>query len=599
MSNELENNEQNSKIRVLSGKQQIRARPEMWIGNKANPTHLAMEVIDNALDELTNGYANKITCNIDNENHVIDITDNGRGIPIETVTLPDGGKDDSVVAIFTRLFSGGKFNDNEYEFSIGTHGVGLGVVNALSKKLIAEVKKDDTTLYRYYFEDGDYVNKEIFQNKSIKFSTRIRFQILDDIFDNNQFLNQMIKNKLYLVKAKFENSKIYFNKEQLEELTFEDYVKKVLNLDKSKKLYKVSYIDKKNQKVIGFFTYSEFKDSYGDVNLNPCDGDYLNKFLNLYSKLALENINDPNVTKNDVTNGLKYYLSLTISSPKFDSNNKKRMVKNVNPLIDGLQSEVIRTINEKYFQEIFEEIVERKSIKKAAKKLNKRTFSANNPIKHSRNKKDNILYIVEGDSAEGTLKNIIDRKYEGLFPLSGKIVNTVNMTIDKALEDKVIYFLLEGLGIDLKKDASLRYDKIKIVCDADPDGQHIAVLVVILIYRFVKQLIDENRLSIILPPLYGAKKKNKFIPIYDQKDVDLYQDKGYDVVRFKGLGEMNPEDLEQVIRNPREFVVGPPKSKKEANNIIQVVNDTELRKLIAKDVKNFNIKELMKKSVDL
>lgn len=598
-------------IKVLSTRDQIRSRPSMWIGNTSNPNHLIMEVLDNALDELSNNFADTISCSIDSENLIVDVWDNGRGIPLEEVNLPPEhgeGKIDSVIAIFTKLFSGAKFNNSNYNFSIGTHGVGLGVVNMLSKYLVAEVvenKEEKLTTVKYFFEDGQFEKKEIAKyDKPVPFSTRVRFQVLRNIFEINEFLTIPLENKLKLVKSKFKNSNIIFNNVKYKDRGFKDYVREILKFPKENPLYHLRYKNDKNEVVECYFGYNNISTNssnnvYGDVNLNPCSGKYLTDFKNFLHSTVIEHlgVDKSTLTLSDISSGLKYYVSLTIEDPKFDSNSKASMNKSVKDLISGLRLDIKKILStEEHIQKIYNNIIESKSIKKANKKLKGNKTSINNPIKHCHNKRGGkTLYIVEGASAEGTLKQIIDRKTEGLYPLTGKILNSVDVSIDKALENNVIFHLFEGLGVDAVGNSKLRYEKVKIICDADPDGQHIAVLLIILFYRFVKELIQQQRLVLILPPLYGAKKKNQFIPLYNRAEALKYENNGFHIVRFKGLGEMNADDLKLVIQNPKEYIINSPKTNKEAEIIIDVLKDSELKKRILKN-KNFNINNLLNSS---
>lgn len=589
-----------AEIKVLGELEHIRKRPGMYIGETKNPTHLVEEVLDNALDELLNNFATTVWIDFD-DNGNVSIADNGRGFPVHEVILPDGSKESSVVAAVARLFSGAKFDDNTYNMSKGTHGVGLSAVNALSHKMSLTIKdRNNANLFHYYaFSNGALIQniKKELKTDIFKFSTKVQFQIDEKYFETLKIDVDRIKRGLFLIGAKFPKSKLYLNNKLLENSSMDNYVRWMCKIYKDTPVFKVEYTTPINEKVEIYFTF-EHGNSYpiGDVNLGICDGTYLQSFATIFYNIVKSSFSSE-LTRTDVLNGLKYYISLTIKEPKYDSQNKTRMVKNVHHIIGNskIKNQLVLKLGEDHIRSRLNNILSLKKGKELSKilKVQKRV-STNNPLKDCKKTPGDILYILEGDSAEGTLKQIRDANTQAILPVNGKIANSIDMTIDKAVGTKLKY-MLEAIGVDPNdKNAKYRYDKVKVICDADPDGLHISVLVSIAIWKFAPKLIEDKKFSIILPPLYGASKKNKFIPIYNQNYISKYIDDGYIIKRFKGLGEMNAQELDLILQNPIEYIAEPPKNKKEEDLIYALITDSSLKKRVCSN-SNFSLESLSKK----
>ena len=472
-----------SKIEVLEEIEHIQKRPGMYTITE-NPAHLITEVIDNALDELANGYANKITINIDSVNKHVIITDNGRGIPRHQITLSDGSKEDSIVVACTKLFSGGKFNLNDYETSIGLHGVGLVVLNALSNLLQVEVrnKKDKISVFRYCFKDSKIIVQDSIENNE-DWNTRVSFQVDPKYFKSEFVPLDDIKTRLFLVGSRYANSSIRLNNEQLPNLPMEAFYKGFLgikDLTGTLEVNSISYKDKSSSIEV-LFAYEEESrltpTIVGDVNLNICNGTYLSTLTTLFYKVVNEIVKDERLTKSDVLNQLRMYCSLTIPEPEFEGQQKGRMTKDVGILVNKLYNDLKFKLNTFSFKERFKQIIETKEAGKAIKKIQKRgkRLSGDNPIKDCLKIPGEVLYLLEGDSATGTLKGIRNRATEAIMPLTGKIANTINKDINQALSSDKMKFLLEAIGIG---QSSYRYEKIKVLCDADPDGRFLPLYIV-------------------------------------------------------------------------------------------------------------------------
>jgi topoisomerase IV subunit B len=577
-----------SKIEVLEEIEHIRLRPGMYTITE-NPSHLLTEVIDNALDELANGFANKITIDIDNINKLCCVTDNGRGLPRHNVSLPDGTKGDSVIVACTKLFSGAKFKVTD-ETTIGLHGVGLVVLNALSKYIQVAIrdKEDKGLIHKYIFEDAILIGQSSVSDNE-DWSTKVSFQIDPKHFKSDIILIDSIKSRLYLVAAKYPNSNIILNGQKIQNLPMDKFCKSILEIGNiNTEMDSLSYKDK-GTSIEVFFAYEDdsklMQTMLGDVNLNLCQGTYLNTLITMFYKVVNEIMNDSRLTKSDVTNQLRLYCSITIPEPEFEGQQKSRMTKDVSLLVNKLYNDLKFKLNTHSLKERFNNLLDEKEAGKAIKKIQKakgKRLSGDNPIKDCLKIPGEILYLVEGDSAGGTLKRIRNRATEAVFALTGKISNTINKDINQALDSAKMKYLLEAIGVGQKK---YRYEKVKILCDADADGLHIAVLSAIAVWKFAPKIIEDGNLSVILPPLYGARKKGKtFIPIYKKEDIQKYRDQNYEIARFKGLGEMEPEELKIVVyNNPPEYIVNLPKEEKEIEVVTQCLVNTELKRIICSD----------------
>lgn len=590
-----------SEIRVLAELDHIRKRPGMYIGDTKNPTHLIKEVLDNALDELLNAYADTIIINYD-DNGNVSISDNGRGFPVHDLTLPDGKKEDSVIAAVCRLFSGAKFDDNTYNISKGTHGVGLSAVNALSKTMNITIKDRDNKLkvHYYKFDDGQLIDHIVGElPNELEFSTQLQFSVDPQYFETVQFDVDILQKELFLISAKYPKAKIILNNNVLPSGTMEDFVKWLLGINSLTPLFHIDYQSSLNEEIDIYFTYENGSvPPSGDVNLGLCEGTYLSTFSTVYYN-NVKSIFDVPLSKSEVLNGLRYYISLKIKEPKYDSQNKTRMVKNISHLLTNIKSKLQLILNSSYMKNHFQELVEFKQMRQASKFLKTvgTRVSTSNPLKDCEQTPGDILYILEGDSAEGTLKEVRDAKTQAILPVNGKVMNAIKIGIDKAVTTK-LKFMLEAIGVDpSKRKNTYRYNKIKVICDADPDGLHISVLISIAIWKFAPDLISQGRFSIIIPPLYGASKGGNFVPIYNQKDVAVYSSQGYTIKRFKGLGEMNAKELDAIIKNPIEYCAELPKNDKEKLFVYELMTNPILKKKACHDPR-FSLNNMTQKLIE-
>jgi DNA gyrase subunit B len=567
----------------------IRERPGMFIGDTHSPDHLAEEILDNAIDEISNKFGTKIEI----FNNVIDgsfwVSDNGRGVPLTSMKLPDGTTDDSIKVLCTKLFSGSKFDTEDYAQLIGMHGVGMVAVNALSDWFVIETRDQNNKnrTVKYYFENAELKSVEENLNNTDKYSTVVGFKPSKKYFETLEFNNRYFVERLIAVQSIFNLEGFTFNENPIPKLEFERYVRKYLNLDDNERLFNLSYTNEKNKifNITIYATYVEEDDSLilGNVNLRACDGKFISSFQTELKKSISEKINKAFQKLNDkeYLNGLRAYIFISVPEPKFDSQTKTRMVLDVKKiLIDPLKSQInwfaaqiLPTVEANLERKFHQKILngtKSKSIKRV---------SVGNKLKDCQNIPGDVLYIVEGDSAEGTLKQFTNKKTEALYPLRGKVLNVEKATFDKIQKNKEIKDLLEALGPINNR----RYKTIKIVTDADSDGQHISVLVLICLAKYASDFIKDGRVSVVVPPLYGAIQKGggKYYPIYSETELNKFKQlKNYEIKRFKGLGEMNPDQLEVCIRSGFEYKVKWPESDKQLSNLISIITDSDLKRAI-------------------
>jgi len=577
----------NVKIKVLDGLVHVQTRPEMYIGSTYNYAHLITEILDNALDELANKFATVVQIKVSDES-VVEIMDNGRGIPIHSV---DDFEHDSVVAAASKLFSGAKFDDKAYDISIGLHGVGLAVTNALSTFL--EIRISHGKLVNSYrFEYSQYKGMAQRARLDTDPSTYIAFQPNKKYFSTLKVNLEPIRKRLYLIGARVPGSSLYMNGEKIPSVSMDELARYYLGLEESTYLT-YTKIERQAENATVYVTYDTDRTIVGDINLNICTGTYLTTITTIFTKCVQSKY--PQLTKSNITNGLNIYCSAFIKDPRFEGQVKNKMVKDITPFLQLLNQRFDSMINTPFFTEYFEAVVESKVNAAASKKL-KRTamVGQGNPLKDCINRPGDVMYILEGDSAGNAVKKFRNKRTEAIFPLSGKILNTVKKNISDALDSKKMKYLLEAIGVDVsKKHTNYRYKEFKILADADCDGGHIAVLVLLALYRFAPEIIKQGKLKIILPPLYGTYVNKQFIPIYDDTELAKYRSDGHEIMRFKGLGEMQSEQLEVVVRSGKyEYLVKYPKTKDIESAIITCITDTEAKRHLCNNIDLYNISRI-------
>ncbi|MGE3340627.1 MAG: DNA topoisomerase (ATP-hydrolyzing) subunit B [Candidatus Altimarinota bacterium] len=580
-----------SKIQILEGLEAVRKRPGMYIGSTSvtGLHHMVWEILDNSIDEAMAGHCDRIVVSL-NEDGSVSVEDNGRGIPVDKHAKT--GKS-ALETIMTVLHAGGKFGGDEsgYKVSGGLHGVGASVVNALSTKLIAEVYRDGNH-YMQTFELGVPKGDVKVVGKSDKKGTKITFYPSPDIFDTIEFDYKTIKTRVrqqaYLTKGiHLFLSDLRQNPVKRDAFYFQNgivsYVNH-LNLGKDR-LGTIFYIEKdvpegRIEMALQYTdTYQESIYGFANNIFTPEGGMHITGFkaaltrtINTYAKKQeLLKEKDGTFQAEDTREGLTAVVSVKLANPQFEGQTKSK-----------LGNAEMRTAVESVFSQFFAEFLEENpdSAKAIVSKcmLTSRARLAAKAARDSIVRKGVLegmtlpgkladcsskdaslseLFIVEGDSAGGSAKQGRDREFQAILPLKGKILNTEQARLDKVLANDEIKSLVIALGTaigDVFNMEKLRYHKLIIMTDADVDGAHIRTLILTLFYRYFRELIDKGYVYIAQPPLYKVSKGKKSWYIQSESEKDnIVQREGIDVKnvqRYKGLGEMNPEQLWETTMDP-------------------------------------------------
>src|SRR6056297_3538241 len=582
-------------IQVLEGLEAVRKRPGMYIGSTSidGLLHLVYEVVDNSIDEAMAGYCDRIEVNLKKGN-IVTVVDNGRGIPIET--HPKVNKP-AVEVVMTTLHAGGKFDGEGYKVSGGLHGVGVSVVNALSEWMTVEVKWKDGNIYRQKYRRG----VPVYDLKQIgtceverETGTKITFKPDPEIFEEINFrydkLLQRFKEMAFLNKGI--HIKVIDERDE-EEVKEEEFhyeggiVQFVKYLNKNKKplfpdpVYLEESEENKDLE-ISFQYHSGFTERIFTFanNINTREGgthlsgfkSALTRTVNGYARSkGLLKEKDDNLTGEDVREGITAIINIKIEEPQFEGQTKTKLGNSeVRGFVDSALSKHLKAFmeeNPSVAKTIVEKGIKAAKARKAAKKARDLTrrknalFSTALPGKladcSSRDTENTELYIVEGDSAGGSAKQGRDRNFQAILPLRGKILNVEKARLNKILKNKEILALITaiGTGIDEEFDISkARYHKIIIMTDADVDGEHIRTLLLTFFYRYMRELVEEGYLYIAQPPLYKLKKGKRVEYVYSERArINVVNDMGgtgVGVQRYKGLGEMNADQLWDTTMDP-------------------------------------------------
>ena len=583
-------------IAVLEGLEAVRKRPGMYIGSVSTRglNHLIYEIVDNAVDEHLAGYCSNIQVILD-EDGTATIQDNGRGIPtgINSKTgIP------AVEMVFTMLHAGGKFGTGGYKISGGLHGVGASVVNALSVWLEVKVRSEGK-VYQQMYEKGKAVAplEVIGTCRKGDTGTTVTFLPDGEIFDKTYFKAESIKSRLhetaYLnpgLSITFENRRSGEEETVLfhEEEGLKAYVR---DLNKGKPAVgEIVYFKKKvdDIEVEAAFQYvDEFQETIMGFCNNICTmegGTHITGFktkftsvMNQYAReLGILKEKDKNFTGADVRNGMTAVLSIKHKDPRFEGQTKTKLD---NPDAGKAVSEVLGEELPLYYDRNLEELKKviacaeksakiRKAEERARTNLiSKSKFSIDTNGKlancESRNPEECEVFIVEGDSAGGSAKTARSRATQAILPLRGKILNVEKARLDKVLVNKEIQAMITAFGTGIHEDfdiEKLRYHKIIIMTDADVDGAHIATLLLTFIYRFMPELIKKGYVYLAQPPLYRVEKNKKFWYAYSDEELNnILQEIGRDnnnkIQRYKGLGEMDAEQLWDTTMDPEKRIL--------------------------------------------
>ena len=621
MSNEENNNYGADQIQILEGLEAVRKRPGMYIGTTAarGLHHLVYEIVDNSVDEALAGFCDHIEVNI-NADNTITVMDNGRGIPVD-VNHKSGLT--GVEVVFTILHAGGKFGGGGYKVSGGLHGVGASVVNALSEWLEVQVVREGK-IYQQRYERGKvcYPLKEVGTTDVVTSGTKVSFKpdalIFKEttVFDYN-ILKQRLREMAFLTKGLKITLRDYRVEEgaDIVEQTFyyEGGIKEFVQyLNKSKTvLYDQIMYFEGNKNNVQVEVSLQHNDSFNEStytfvnNINTPEGGThlegfkaaLTKTFNDYAreKKMLKD-NEDNLTGDDIREGLTSIISVKIEDPQFEGQTKQKLGNSeARGAVNSVVAEQLTYFleqNPQVAKVILEKAILAQHARDAARKardLTRRKSALDGlglPGKladcSDKDPKNCEIFIVEGDSAGGSAKTARSRATQAILPLRGKILNVEKARIDKIYGNAEIKAMITAFGTGIHDDfdiEKLRYNKIIIMTDADVDGAHIATLMLTFLYRFMPELIKTGHVYLAQPPLYKLEKNKKVWYAYSDEELnkilsDVGRDQNNKIQRYKGLGEMDPEQLWETTMDPDRRVLRRVNIDEEAESDIDVTFTT-------------------------
>ena len=596
LEDKVENNYGGEQIQVLEGLEAVRKRPGMYIGSTgpAGLHHLVYEIVDNSIDEALAGYCENIQVTILPEN-IIEVTDNGRGIPVgiqPKLGIP------AVTVVFTVLHAGGKFGGESsgYKVSGGLHGVGASVVNALSEWLTVEVKNGEG-IYRQSFKrgvaDGDLQRVGDTDEKG----TTVRFKADSEMFETCNYQYEILLTRMR--EQAFLNAGVKITikdkrnpEEEIgEELHYIGGIKSFVEFYNTNKtaLHEAIHIKTATENSTAEVaiqyndTYNEDIVSFANNIHTPDGGTHETGFKNAMTRVFNDfgrakgyiKEKDENLSGNDVREGLTAIISVKVTEAQFEGQTKAKLG---NTEIKGLVEKLVYEKLNDFLEEnpaiakvIYEKALSAQRAREAARKARElvRRKSALDSMRmpgkladcSSKDPSICEIYIVEGDSAGGSAKNGRDREYQAILPLWGKMINVEKARLDKVYGNEKLVPVVQALGCGIGDEldiSKIRYHKVVIMADADVDGQHIRTLLLTFFFRFMRPIIDAGYVYIAMPPLYKISKGKQTRYAYDDDERDAIIEEfgnGYKIGRFKGLGEMNPEQLWDTTLNPDNRVM--------------------------------------------
>lgn len=588
-------------ISVLEGLEAVRKRPGMYIGSVSTKglNHLIYEIVDNAVDEHLAGYCSEVRVTLEKDGSAT-VADNGRGVPVgmHAKGVP------AARLVYTTLHAGGKFDDSAYKTSGGLHGVGSSVVNALSVYMDVEISREGYIHHDRYekglpvveLEDG--LLPKI--GKTKKTGTKVNFLPDDTIFEKTKFKADDVKSRMHetaylnpLLTIIFEDlrgaekEKIVYHepdgilgfikdlnskKEAIHEPVYFKGESDGIEVEAA-----FQYVNEFHENILGFC--NNIYNSEGGTHLTGFKTTFTTVINQYARELGILKEKDSNFTGADVRNGMTAIISIKHPDPRFEGQTKTKLD---NPDASKATSKVTGEEIVRYFDRNLENLKKvigcaeksakiRKTEEKAKTNLltkQKYSFDSNGKLANceSRDASKCEIFIVEGDSAGGSAKTARDRMYQAILPIRGKILNVEKASIDKVLANAEIKTMINAFGCGFSEGygndfdiSKLRYDKIIIMADADVDGAHISTLLLTLFYRFMRELIDEGHIYIAMPPFYKAMpKKGEEEYLYDDKALERYRkthDGPFTLQRYKGLGEMDAEQLWETTLNPETRIL--------------------------------------------
>ena len=576
-------------IQILEGLEAVRMRPGMYIGSTSERGlhHLVYEVVDNSIDEALAGYCDHIDVTIHKDNSIT-VVDNGRGIPVD---MHESGKP-AVEVVLTVLHAGGKFGGDGYKVSGGLHGVGVSVVNALSTSMEVQVKRDGK-IYEIAFERGVTTKPLTIVGTTTETGTRVHFVPDPEIFSVTTYSYETLRHRLRELSFLNHGITIGLHDERVEPVRSEQFhfdggiSSFVEHLNRKKEVLNpepIYFNGVKDDTVVEIAM--QYNDSYQENiysfvnNINTEEGGThlagfklaLTRAANDFArKQGILKDKDSNLSGDDVREGLTCVISLKIREPQFEGQTKTKLG---NSEVRGIVDSIVTEGLSEYFDEnpaitkrIIDKAIMAARAREAARKARELTRRKNAlevsslPGKLAdcsvKDPEQAEIYLVEGDSAGGSAKQGRDRRFQAILPLRGKILNVEKARLDKIFANAEIRTMITAFGTGISEDFDLskrRYGKIIIMTDADVDGAHIRTLLLTFLYRYMKPLIEHGHVYIAQPPLYQIRKGKKHWYTYSDdelaKKLDEVGRDGVTVQRYKGLGEMNPEQLWETTMDP-------------------------------------------------
>ncbi len=592
-----------SDITVLEGLDAVRMRPGMYIGSTGprGLHHMIWEIVDNAIDEAANGYASEITVTLKKDGSC-EVTDNGRGVPVDI--HPKLGVS-AVEVVYTQLHAGGKFSDKNYAYSGGLHGVGASVVNALSEWMVVDVYKDYSHYQQRYESVLDRKTGKILSGHPVapleklgntrKRGTQVCFKpdprVFEDVNFNSDTVRRRVRELAYLnrgVKFVFTDERIKDPEKRVRTYLYEggieDFVR-YLNTGKNTITEPIVFEATKDGTLVRVaiqYTDSYTENIYSFVNNVPTaeGGSHetgfkaaVTKAFNDYARRAgILKEKDNNLAGDDFREGMTAVVYAGVKNPQFEGQTKGRLGNTeVRPVFEAVCQEQLSIYlddlkNQDFAQTIVQKAVKAAKVREAARKA-RDIARQQNAIEAAplvgklssctgRDYRKNELFIVEGDSAGGSAKQGRDRRFQAILPLRGKPLNVEKKRIDQVLANEEFRSIITALGTGIGEEfdlSKLKYNRVIILSDADQDGAHIRAILLTFFYRYMRELITDGHVYIGMPPLYRVSRGDKTLYCYDDNalpEAIRKVGKGYSLQRYKGLGEMNPEQLWETTMNP-------------------------------------------------
>lgn len=614
-------------IEVLGDLEAVRRRPGMYIGGVGirGLHHLLWEIVDNSIDEALAGHCDRIVVTLHADGSA-SVEDNGRGIPTEIHEL---GKP-ALEIVMTKLHAGGKFSRKAYRVSGGLHGVGLSVVNALSEWLEVWVKRNGKIYYQKYMKGVPVAELKVIGETS-ETGTKIRFKPDEEIFETTEFrydiVAQRLKELAYLnkgIRIKLIDERTQKEEEFYSEEGIKGFIE-VLNKNKPVIHDIIYFTGEKNGVMVEVaiqFTDTEIENVLTFANnIHTIEGGTHAAGFRAGLTRAINEFGRKNVKKfkpfsgADIREGLTAVVSVKVPEPQFEGQTKTKLTNSeVKTIVESIvYSEMLRWLEEhpneanRIIEKCMLAMKAREAARRARELVRKKgEISITLPGKladcSSKNPEERELFIVEGESAGGSAKQARDRRFQAILPIRGKIINVEKAGFVKALKNEEIKAIVSAIGAGIGKDfdiSKVRYKRIIIMTDADVDGAHIRTLLLTFFYRYMKPLIEQGYLYIAQPPLYKVKKGKKTYYVYSDRELeDLLKRIGdAEVQRFKGLGEMNPEQLWETTMDPnsRILVKVTLEDALQAEQLFSILmgEDVEARKQFiiehSKEVKNLDV----------